>query len=34
MSTFNEEQVVRYARHIILPGIGGEGQRKGSALPT
>ena len=26
--TFNEEQVVRYARHIILPGIGGEGQRK------
>ena len=28
MSTFNEEQVVRYARHIILPGIGGEGQRK------
>jgi adenylyltransferase/sulfurtransferase len=26
--TFTEEQVVRYARHIILPGIGGEGQRK------
>ena len=26
--TFNEEQVVRYARHIILPGIGGEGQQK------
>ncbi len=25
---FNEEQVVRYARHIILPGIGGAGQRK------
>ena len=25
---FNEEQVVRYARHIILPGIGGEGQKK------
>ena len=25
---FTEEQVVRYARHIILPGIGGEGQRK------
>src|SRR5438552_13834305 len=29
MSTnFSEEQVVRYARHIILPGIGGDGQRK------
>src|SRR5256714_5198904 len=27
-ANFNEEQVVRYARHIILPGIGGEGQRK------
>ena len=26
--TFTEEQVRRYARHIILPGIGGEGQRK------
>src|SRR5213595_4188594 len=26
--SFNEEQVVRYARHIILPGIGGEGQQK------
>jgi adenylyltransferase/sulfurtransferase len=26
--SFNEEQVVRYARHIILPGIGGDGQRK------
>lgn len=25
---FDEEQVVRYARHIILPGIGGDGQRK------
>jgi adenylyltransferase/sulfurtransferase len=25
---FSEEQVRRYARHIILPGIGGEGQRK------
>jgi sulfur-carrier protein adenylyltransferase/sulfurtransferase len=25
---FTEEQVLRYARHIILPGIGGEGQRK------
>jgi adenylyltransferase/sulfurtransferase len=25
---FTEEQVVRYARHIILPQIGGEGQRK------
>jgi adenylyltransferase/sulfurtransferase len=25
---FNEEEVVRYARHIILPGIGGDGQRK------
>jgi molybdopterin/thiamine biosynthesis adenylyltransferase len=26
--TFSEEQVARYARHIILPGIGGAGQRK------
>ncbi len=26
--TFTEDQVLRYARHIILPGIGGEGQRK------
>ena len=26
--SFSEEQVRRYARHIILPGIGGEGQRK------
>jgi len=25
---FSEEQVLRYSRHIILPGIGGEGQRK------
>jgi adenylyltransferase/sulfurtransferase len=25
---FNEEQVRRYARHIILPGIGGDGQQK------
>ena len=29
MSTdFTVEQVQRYSRHIILPGIGGEGQRK------
>jgi adenylyltransferase/sulfurtransferase len=26
--TFTEEQVLRYSRHIILPGIGGDGQRK------
>ncbi len=26
--TFSEDQVRRYARHIILPGIGGDGQRK------
>ena len=25
---FNEEQVQRYSRHIILPNIGGKGQRK------
>ncbi len=25
---FTEEQVQRYARHIILPNIGGAGQRK------
>jgi adenylyltransferase/sulfurtransferase len=25
---FNEQQVLRYARHIILPKIGGEGQKK------
>ena len=28
MRTFTEEEVVRYARHIILPQIGGNGQRK------
>ena len=26
--TFTEDQVRRYARHMILPGIGGDGQRK------
>jgi adenylyltransferase/sulfurtransferase len=26
--TFTEDQVRRYARHIILPGIGGDGQRR------
>src|SRR4029453_9698879 len=25
---FTEDQVRRYSRHIILPGIGGEGQRR------
>ncbi|HKZ50362.1 MAG TPA: ubiquitin-like small modifier protein 1 [Dehalococcoidia bacterium] len=25
---FNEEQVVRYSRHIIMPSVGGAGQRK------
>lgn len=25
---FNEEQIVRYSRHIILPEVGGEGQQK------
>src|SRR5436309_14675360 len=25
---FTQEEVTRYARHIILPGIGGDGQRK------
>ncbi len=28
MSDFTDEQVHRYARHIILPEVGGEGQRK------
>jgi sulfur-carrier protein adenylyltransferase/sulfurtransferase len=28
MRAFTEEEVVRYARHIILPQIGGDGQRK------
>src|ERR671936_2931886 len=28
MRTFSEDEVVRYARHIILPQIGGEGQRR------
>jgi molybdopterin/thiamine biosynthesis adenylyltransferase len=28
VTDFTEEQVLRYARHIILPNIGGEGQRK------
>jgi sulfur-carrier protein adenylyltransferase/sulfurtransferase len=26
--TFTEDQVRRYARHVILPGIGGDGQRR------
>ena len=26
--TFSEEELRRYARHIVLPGIGGEGQRR------
>jgi molybdopterin/thiamine biosynthesis adenylyltransferase len=26
--TFTEDQVRRYARHVILPGIGGEGQQR------
>ena len=26
--SFSEEQLRRYARHIVLPGIGGEGQRR------
>jgi adenylyltransferase/sulfurtransferase len=25
---FNEDQVQRYSRHIILPNVGGAGQRK------
>lgn len=25
---FNEEQIIRYSRHIILPEVGGEGQEK------
>jgi molybdopterin/thiamine biosynthesis adenylyltransferase len=28
MSEFTEDEVRRYARHIILPGIGGDGQRR------
>jgi sulfur-carrier protein adenylyltransferase/sulfurtransferase len=28
MTSFTEDQVRRYARHIILPGIGGDGQRR------
>ncbi|HYZ94109.1 MAG TPA: molybdopterin-synthase adenylyltransferase MoeB [Actinomycetota bacterium] len=28
MSEFTEDQIHRYARHIILPEVGGEGQRK------
>ena len=28
MTDFTEDQVLRYARHIILPNIGGQGQRK------
>jgi molybdopterin/thiamine biosynthesis adenylyltransferase len=28
VSDFTEEQIHRYARHIILPEVGGEGQRK------
>jgi sulfur-carrier protein adenylyltransferase/sulfurtransferase len=26
--SFSEDEVLRYARHIILPGIGGDGQRR------
>jgi len=26
--TFSEDEVLRYARHIVLPGIGGDGQRR------
>ncbi|NIR03494.1 MAG: adenylyltransferase, partial [Gemmatimonadales bacterium] len=28
MATFTEEQIERYSRHIILPEVGGRGQRK------
>jgi shikimate 5-dehydrogenase len=28
LPAFNEDQVLRYSRHIILPSIGGAGQRK------
>src|SRR4030042_4083678 len=28
MSNFTEEQIRRYSRHIILPEVGGKGQRK------
>ena len=28
MTTFSEEQIERYSRHIILPEVGGTGQRK------
>ena len=28
MSPFSKEQIERYARHIILPDVGGEGQKK------
>lgn len=28
MTTFSEEQIERYSRHIILPEVGGAGQRK------
>ena len=28
MSNFTEEQIKRYSRHIILPEVGGKGQKK------
>ncbi len=28
MLSFTEEQIIRYSRHIILPEVGGEGQKK------
>ena len=26
--SFSEEQIIRYSRHILLPEVGGKGQKK------
>ncbi|GFP33490.1 hypothetical protein HKBW3S42_01826, partial [Candidatus Hakubella thermalkaliphila] len=28
MADFTEDQIIRYSRHIVLPQVGGKGQKK------